>query len=68
MKKIIIVAILLSNISYGANTRQFPVSARCWFIKEETHTQYPYQGFHYCEMTNGDVCYLSGRSISCFKG
>lgn len=65
MKKIIIVAILLSNISYGANTRQAPVSAKCWRIKEATFTE---SRIDYCEMTNGDVCYISDRGISCFNG
>lgn len=65
MKKIIIVAILLSNISYGANTRQVPVLSKCWRIQETTLTA---DRIDYCEMTNGDVCYISRVSISCFKG
>ena len=66
MKKIIIVAILLSNISYGASTiRQIPLSSKCWNIKEETPIHYA--GFEYCEMTNGDVCYVARQGISCFK-
>jgi len=64
MKKILLIGILISNISYGASTRQAPVSAKCWCIKEATFAE---SWIDYCEMTNGDVCYITGRGISCFK-
>lgn len=63
MKKIIIVAILLSNISYAANTRQIPVSSKCYDIDHHFNATY----FEYCEISNGDVCYFARQGISCFK-
>lgn len=63
MKKLLLIGILISNISYGASTRQIPVSSKCYDIDPHFYATH----FEYCEMSNGDVCYANRAGISCFK-
>lgn len=64
MKKIIIVAILISNISYANDARLIPTDIKCHNLTRD---------LKYCEMSNGDACYFNvpitgSIAISCFKG
>ena len=65
MKKTIIIAILVSNISYGANTRPIPTSAKCYEINGDFRSI----DIVHCEMSNGDICYRDEvhKALSCFK-
>jgi hypothetical protein len=64
MKKIILLAILISNISYGANTRNIPTSSKCFKVQGDLG----WENIKYCEMNNGDVCYYNSthKNLSCF--
>ena len=63
MKKLLLIGILISNISYGASTREIPDSSKCYGVEE----RFSHTNISYCEMSNGDVCYVTDRGISCFK-
>lgn len=64
MKKLLLIGILISNISYANYTRLIPTDIKCHEVTRE---------LKYCKMSNGDVCYFNvpfrgSIAMSCFKG
>jgi hypothetical protein len=57
---------MICNLSYAHNTRDFPTDSKCYKISGDLRRYY----IDYCEMSNGDICYRDEihSSISCFKG